>query len=206
MRRKKGTTVRSPRQSRGVDTVRFILDAADRILAEEGAAAVTTKRVARVAGVGVGTVYQYFPDRVALLREVERRAWGKELELLIARLPELKDETLEQTIVEVVTFTIDGVVARLESHGATMDDAELQAARFDLVAQAEGVVSAGLLAAAPHRLRPGDVRLAVRIAIETTVMLGWVATQREKDALASRVFHAEVAQMIARYLLKDARI
>src|SRR5262249_7673400 len=106
MSRKKKTVVRSPRQSRGVDTVRFILDAADRILAEEGPAGVTTKHVARVAGVGVGTVYQYFPDRAALLREVERRAWTKELDLLLARLPGLRVQGLEELVAEVVGFTI----------------------------------------------------------------------------------------------------
>jgi AcrR family transcriptional regulator len=204
MRRKK-TTVRSPRQARGVDTVRFILDAADRILASDGASAVTTKNVARVAGVGVGTVYQYFPDRTALLREVERRAWAKELELLLARLPDLRDETLEQRIEEVVGFTIDGVVARVGTHGLTMDDRELHAARVELLEQAEEVVTAALLVNAP-RLRPENVRFAVRISMETTVLLGWAATLRDREPLVSRAYHKEVAAMVARYLLKDARI
>jgi AcrR family transcriptional regulator len=139
-RKSRAPSVRSPRQPRGVDTVRFILDAVDRLLREEGAAAVTTKRVARVAGVGIGTVYQYFPDRTALLREVERRAWATELQLLVARLPEIREETLPQTILEVVRFTIDGIAKRVATHGLTLDDHELRKAGFALLEQAEEFV------------------------------------------------------------------
>jgi AcrR family transcriptional regulator len=205
MGRKKKTVVRSPRQSRGVDTVRFILDAADRILADEGPAAVTTKHVARVAGVGIGTVYQYFPDRGALLREVERRAWTKELDLLLARLPDLQGRNLEEIVVEVVSFTIDGVAARVLSHGLTMDDVDLHAARFELLEQAEEIVFNGLNANL-KRMRPANLRLAVRVAIEASVLLAWIATLRDRETLKTRAFHREVGQMLARYLIKDSRI
>jgi AcrR family transcriptional regulator len=66
-----------PLQSRSKATVDVILEAAIRILEMEGSPAMTTSRVAEVAGVSVGTLYQYFGNRDAILdalqdRELER--------------------------------------------------------------------------------------------------------------------------------------
>jgi AcrR family transcriptional regulator len=64
---------RSPIQSRGQVTVDAIVEAAAQILAKKGPAAATTNAVAARAGVSIGTLYQYFADREALLREIGRR-------------------------------------------------------------------------------------------------------------------------------------
>lgn len=57
---------RVPRQARSRAKVRDLLRAADRVLADEGAEALTTPRVAETAGVAVGTLYQYFDGKAAL--------------------------------------------------------------------------------------------------------------------------------------------
>lgn len=71
------TARKPPLQSRSRATVTTILDAAIRVLDREGAGAATTTRIAEVAGVSVGTLYQYFGNRDAILdalqdRELER--------------------------------------------------------------------------------------------------------------------------------------
>lgn len=50
-----------------------ILEATTRILRQDGLAAVNTNRVAELAGVSVGSLYQYFPSREAILAELVRR-------------------------------------------------------------------------------------------------------------------------------------
>lgn len=64
---------KSPRQARSQATVSAILDATARILVERGYAGVTTNAVAERAGVSVGSLYQYFPNKESLLGEVRRR-------------------------------------------------------------------------------------------------------------------------------------
>ena len=59
---------RTPTQSRSRNTVDAILQAAARVLVEEGGAAASTNRIAKVAGVGIGTLYQYFDSRDAIFR------------------------------------------------------------------------------------------------------------------------------------------
>src|ERR1700761_5486710 len=64
---------RIPRQSRAEETVSAILEAAAQILEAGGLAAFTTNAVAERAGVSIGTLYQYFADKQALLRALAER-------------------------------------------------------------------------------------------------------------------------------------
>ncbi|HRP98739.1 MAG TPA: helix-turn-helix domain-containing protein, partial [Rhodocyclaceae bacterium] len=56
---------RSPTQSRATATLRAIREAALRILKEEGHARLTTNRIAEVAGISIGSLYQYYADKHA---------------------------------------------------------------------------------------------------------------------------------------------
>jgi AcrR family transcriptional regulator len=64
---------RAPSQARSKATVEAILEAAARIIRREGEAALTTNRIAEVAGVGVGSLYGYFPDKAAIQLALARR-------------------------------------------------------------------------------------------------------------------------------------
>lgn len=56
-----------PLQARSQATVRAILEAAARVLARESLAGFNTNRVAEIAGISVGSLYQYFPNKEALV-------------------------------------------------------------------------------------------------------------------------------------------
>ena len=58
---------KTPRQARSRSTVDAILEAAERVLRTEGYGAASTNRVARVAGFSVGSLYQYFDDKRAVV-------------------------------------------------------------------------------------------------------------------------------------------
>jgi AcrR family transcriptional regulator len=64
---------RRPRQSRSRATWEAIVEAAVQILERRGPEALTTNRIAERAGVSVGSVYQYFPDKHAILAAAARR-------------------------------------------------------------------------------------------------------------------------------------
>jgi AcrR family transcriptional regulator len=58
--------------------VEAILDAAARILRQDGAAALTTNRISEVAGFGVATLYGYFPNKTAILIALARRLMAED--------------------------------------------------------------------------------------------------------------------------------
>jgi AcrR family transcriptional regulator len=64
---------RVPQQARSRERVRRVLDTADRLLATEGAAALTTSRLAQEAGISVGSLYQWFGDLEAVLGGLVQR-------------------------------------------------------------------------------------------------------------------------------------
>jgi AcrR family transcriptional regulator len=57
----------APLQARSRERLRRVLDAADEVLAQDGAAAFTTTRVAIEAEVPIGSVYRFFPDKEAIV-------------------------------------------------------------------------------------------------------------------------------------------
>jgi AcrR family transcriptional regulator len=73
---------KQPQQARSADLVAAILEAAVQVLAKEGAARFTTARVAEKAGVSVGSVYQYFPNKAAILFRLQSDEWRQTTDLL----------------------------------------------------------------------------------------------------------------------------
>jgi AcrR family transcriptional regulator len=62
-----------PRQARAEETVAAILEGAAQVLEAGGLAAFTTNAVAERAGVSIGTLYQYFADKNALIQALAQR-------------------------------------------------------------------------------------------------------------------------------------
>lgn len=86
---------KTPSQARSAWTVDLILQAAAQVLEARGEDALTTKTVAERAGVSIGTLYQYFPNRDAILvaladREAQRI--GERIRALIDRHPDNRED------------------------------------------------------------------------------------------------------------------
>ncbi|ODA68108.1 Fatty acid metabolism regulator protein [Methyloligella halotolerans] len=73
---------KQPKQARSTELVAAVLDAAVQVLAKEGAQRFTTARVAERAGVSVGSLYQYFPNKAAILFRLQSDEWRETAELL----------------------------------------------------------------------------------------------------------------------------
>ncbi|PWC31335.1 TetR family transcriptional regulator [Azospirillum sp. TSO35-2] len=68
---------KQPKQDRSTRLVETILEAAIQVLAKEGAQRFTTARVAERAGVSVGSLYQYFPNKAAILFRLQSDEWTR---------------------------------------------------------------------------------------------------------------------------------
>jgi AcrR family transcriptional regulator len=73
---------KTPKQARSSRLVEAILQAAIRVLERDGAAAFTTIRVAERAGVSVGSLYQYFPNKESILFRLQEDEWAATGQLL----------------------------------------------------------------------------------------------------------------------------
>jgi AcrR family transcriptional regulator len=87
---------KQPKQARSAELVAAILDAAVQVLAKEGAQRFTTARVAEKAGVSVGSLYQYFPNKAAILFRLQSDEWRQTSELLRGILEDVRRSPLER--------------------------------------------------------------------------------------------------------------
>ena len=95
---------KQPKQARSTDLVAAILEAALQVLAKEGAARFTTVRVAEKAGVSVGSLYQYFPNKAAILFRLQSDEWRQTTELLRNILEDGRRPPLERLRILVHAF------------------------------------------------------------------------------------------------------
>jgi len=120
MARKRARTPLSPRklptQERARRTYRAILEAGARILERQGYEALTTNHVADLAGVGIASLYEYFPNKHALVAEIVRFV----LDELLADLAGVGIASLYEyfpnkhaLVAEIVRFVLDELLADL---------------------------------------------------------------------------------------------
>ncbi|MCA1453447.1 TetR family transcriptional regulator [Bradyrhizobium sp. BRP22] len=95
---------KQPKQARSTELVAAILDAAIQVLAKEGAQRFTTARVAEKAGVSIGSLYQYFPNKAAILFRLQSDEWRQTTDLLRGILEDVQRPPLERLRALVHTF------------------------------------------------------------------------------------------------------
>jgi AcrR family transcriptional regulator len=110
MNQKKAIARRRPKQRRAQETVEAVLDAVVRILKREGVAAVSTNRIAAVAGVSIGSVYQYFPDKRAIFLALHERHAEQIGRLVESTLVEHADASLAEIVGALVEAITDAHV------------------------------------------------------------------------------------------------
>jgi AcrR family transcriptional regulator len=98
---------KAPRQSRSQATVTAILDATARILVERGPAAASTNAVAELAGVSVGSLYQYFPNKDALVSAVQVRHGEQMMAVIQRALTKAMDATLVDALAGLIEATVE---------------------------------------------------------------------------------------------------
>jgi AcrR family transcriptional regulator len=96
-----------PRQSRSKATVKAILDTTAHILISEGYAALNTNRVAELAGVSIGSLYQYFPDKKSLLVSLRRRHLDEMNECMSQATSNITQLTAAEAIPLLITTVFD---------------------------------------------------------------------------------------------------
>jgi AcrR family transcriptional regulator len=139
---------KAPRQRRSHHTVDRIVESAARIFDEAGYPNTTTNEIAAEAGVSIGSLYQYFPNKDAILVEIARRHVTSSLTALDEMLKRFGAQMpLDQLIASVISLLIDqhehDRLHLLIAHRAPRSpelDQELERAQHHLVAVTEGLL------------------------------------------------------------------
>src|ERR1700742_604577 len=119
---------KSPVQARSTASVEAILEATIQVLLKVGKERLTTTRVAARAGVSVGTLYQYFPNKSALLQAALKRHLAEVTDAIEIACQKQKGETLRQMMTALITACFK----------AKMRDAKTSAALYSVSSDVDG--------------------------------------------------------------------
>jgi AcrR family transcriptional regulator len=120
---------KSPVQARSAASVDAILEATIQVLLSVGKERLTTTRVAARAGVSVGTLYQYFPNKSALLQAALKRHLDEVIEAVERVCREQKGQHLQQMATVLITTFLN----------AKMRDARTSVALYSVSSDVDGV-------------------------------------------------------------------
>jgi AcrR family transcriptional regulator len=189
---------KQPKQQRAQALVEAAVEATARILAREGRARLTTNRIAEVAGISVGSLYQYFADKQELVAEVRQRFEAR----FQARFAELAARVGGLPLGDAVAALVDALVElhaedpQLHNELGTGTPAEARSPLHALVT--------GYLASRAHELRRPDPALAAHVLLQAAESLVHETALHSPERLADPAFAAEVRDLLVRYLVRDA--
>jgi AcrR family transcriptional regulator len=125
------TKRRTPRQTRAEETVAAILEAAAQVLEGGGLAAFTTNAVAERAGVSIGTLYQYFADKQALLRALAESEIRRTITAVATALQGDAQATGEQRVRAMVRALVNAFSGRQRARRAVIESILAQGTSYE---------------------------------------------------------------------------
>ncbi len=196
---------KSASQQRSRLTVDALLEATARILVRDGYDRASTNRIAQVAGVSIGSLYQYFPSKEALVAAVIDRHTQETMELIRESLIKVAMQPVEEAIRVLVKLGIDAHRVNPKLHRVLTEQVP-RVGRLDNVQaidrQAYDLVRAYLDA---HRdeIQVADVEVAAFVCVTTVESLTHAAVIYRSDLLSdekANTFIDEVTRLVLRYL------
>ncbi|MBB6250633.1 TetR family transcriptional regulator [Nitrospirillum iridis] len=192
---------KQPKQARSAGLVATILEAAAQVLATEGVPRFTTARVAEKAGVSVGSLYQYFPNKAAILFRLQSDEWRQTTGLLRDILADTRQPPLDRLRTLVHAFV------RSECEEAAMRGALDAAAPLyrdapeaqEIRAAGDGIVAAFMAEVLPQST--GAARALAGDLMKTTLAaVGKEFSERPRTPGEIAAYADAMADMFCAYL------
>jgi AcrR family transcriptional regulator len=179
-----------------------MLDAAMVLLKRSGAQAITTNRIAETAGVSIGSVYQYFPNKHAVFAALHERHIGLVSEVISRKIRDSAESSLE----ELIESLLDGMI---EAHAIDPELSELL--QSEVPHRADSTVDFSIRfhepfrrALAPHERRFGrklDLGTGAFVIVNMVDALGHAVVLRRPRGLSLARARAEACKAILAYLV-----
>lgn len=196
-------------QERSRATVDALLAATARVFVKEGYARASTNKVAETAGVSIGSLYQYFPSKKALVSAVIDRHMGEMIDLVRTSLVRVAQLPLEDAARELVRVMIDAHRIEPKLHRVLVE----QIPRIGNLEQIESIDDEGIdlvrayLETHRSKIDVADLDLAAFVAVTSVEALTHAAVLRRPALLEeprATAFQGEVAMLVVRYLRGEA--
>jgi|SRR3954470_12929346 AcrR family transcriptional regulator len=192
-------------QERSRATVDALIEATARILVKEGFDKASTNRIAQGAGVSVGSLYQYYPNKEALVAAVIDRHNRRLMEVVRGALAKVGARPLEQAVRTLVAVAIDAHRLEPKLHRVLAE----QIPRTGRLEQVEGfsreyyALFRDFLESHKRELRTVDLGLAAFVCVTTIEGLTHTAVLHRPEILSDQAVGKlvdETTHLVMRYL------
>jgi len=192
-------------QERSRSTVDALLEATARVLVKEGYDRASTNRIAEVAGVSIGSLYQYFPSKEALVAAVIDRHTQQVSQVTRNAVVKVAARPVEVAAREFVSVAIDAHRVNPKLHGVLSEQIPRVGRLQNIEAlQQEGyALVRGYLEAHRDEIDVADLDLAAFVCVTVVEALTHAAVLRRPDILTdekARRFVDDVTRLLVRYL------
>ena len=194
-------TRRPPRQQRAHATVADILAATARILEREGYEALTTNKIARVAGVGVGSLYQYFATKDAIVEALQEQHFAHMGEAFLARMEELESAPLHELVHGVAELmrTSELLNSKLSKQLLAIPQRTRPRIVLQLEQRCADILLRYMLRLAP-KADAAALRIPIFLVVQTVEALILSTSQYRPRGLNRQRYTQELANLVFRYL------
>lgn len=192
-----------PAQARSRATFDALIQAATYILTEQGWDGLTTNAIAERAGVNIGSLYQYFPNKQAVIAELQRRhaeVIHTELQQALEHLPQ--QPSLRSAVAQIIELVVREHQIAPALHKAITE--ELPRAARCRQANDEGLRHQFLTALKPFMENVPDPDLAIYILDIAIHAIIHHATADRPELLGQSALIAELTSLFERYLCRPA--
>ncbi|MGZ3420381.1 MAG: TetR/AcrR family transcriptional regulator [Polyangiales bacterium] len=189
-------------QPRAKATVDAILEATARVLVREGYDRASTNKVAEAAGVSIGSLYQYFPSKEALVAALIERHTDEMMTLVRSKTAEVWAEPVPVVVETLVRAMIEAHAVDPKLHKVFVEQVP-RVGRLERLHDLETEVlglARGFLEAHKHELRPIDLDVAAFVSVATIEALTHAAVLVREDLLNERLVR-EIRDVVVRYLM-----
>ena len=193
---------KAPRQERSKATVDAIIGAMTRVLVKEGWDAASTNRVAKEAGVSVGSLYQYFPSKEALVLAVMERHTEELTIQLQARMLQLATAPLEEAATELVHLFIERHLLNPQLHKVLIQQVPKVGAlgKLEELNRFYERLFASYMELHRAELEVTDMSVSAYVLVQAVEALCHHAVLERQDLLKSGKLEEQIVRLVIGYL------
>jgi AcrR family transcriptional regulator len=198
----RGTQARKPLQARAQFTRQALIDAAAQVLKSHGYESFNTNRVAETAGVSIGSLYQYFPDKQALIEAIVVRHVTMLASAISAGLVQARSLPIGNAMDMLVQVTIDVYASDLDLHRVVHEQIPQQQAEAAVGETLDQLIHwlTALLSAHGPVIRPKDHEIAASMIVHLVKDAACRIMLKQQSAASVKTSTDELCMMVRAYL------
>lgn len=194
---------KAPKQERSRFLFDSIVQAAQNIFSHSQD--ISINKIAEKAGVSIGSLYQYFPNKDAIIDEIGRRTVGDRIAEFEKKLEQVRGQPLEQALDNLVDFACDAYFKHpllLKNVFTKFPGWKNSSTVMKYRAQMSDLFVGRLERTSPEILRPQNHKLAVFVLLNSVLATIEAAVIRYPNDFSREELKAELTALCRGYLLK----